>query len=234
MTSEIINKFSSALATEIKIDDCWNRIGVRGDHSCAQLVQQVHCRNCPVYSAAARDIMQRPMPDNYQQDWAKQLATTEQSGKKHDLSLMVFRVKREWLALPSSVFQSIAEMASAHHLPHRSGAVLLGVANVRGKLYPCMSLAGLLQLDAIDGVTTQTRRIYPRLMLVNFSGQTFALPVDDMLGVHRLHSDALRAAPTSVNKATAHFMTGVLSIDELRVGCLDAELLGYQLKQVLR
>ena len=26
------------------IDDCWNRIGVRGDASCARLVEYVHCR----------------------------------------------------------------------------------------------------------------------------------------------------------------------------------------------
>ena len=37
------------------IDDCWNRIGVRGDGSCPELKQYVHCRNCPVYSAGAAD-----------------------------------------------------------------------------------------------------------------------------------------------------------------------------------
>ena len=30
------------------IDDCWNRIGVRGDASCPKLDDYVHCRNCPV------------------------------------------------------------------------------------------------------------------------------------------------------------------------------------------
>ena len=35
------------------VNDCWNRIGVRGDRSCPELKQYVHCRNCPVYSAGA-------------------------------------------------------------------------------------------------------------------------------------------------------------------------------------
>ncbi len=42
-----------AKVPEIAIDDCWNRIGVRGDGSCPELKRHIHCRNCPVYSAAA-------------------------------------------------------------------------------------------------------------------------------------------------------------------------------------
>ena len=34
-------------------NDCWNKIGVRGDASCAELERHIHCRNCPTYSAAA-------------------------------------------------------------------------------------------------------------------------------------------------------------------------------------
>ncbi len=35
------------------VDDCWNRIGVRGDRSCPKLAEHIHCRNCPVHAAAA-------------------------------------------------------------------------------------------------------------------------------------------------------------------------------------
>jgi chemotaxis-related protein WspD len=34
---------------EVKsLDDCWNRIGVRGDGSCRELEQHIHCHNCSV------------------------------------------------------------------------------------------------------------------------------------------------------------------------------------------
>src|SRR5262245_23179704 len=36
---------------------CWRTIGVRGDHSCPELAEHVHCRNCPVYSAAALTVL---------------------------------------------------------------------------------------------------------------------------------------------------------------------------------
>ena len=53
---------SSARAT---ITDCWNKIGVRGDSSCRELEEHVHCRNCPVHAAAAVALLDREMPGQY-------------------------------------------------------------------------------------------------------------------------------------------------------------------------
>ena len=51
---------SSLLAdTDTPIDDCWNRIGVRGDGSCPRLAGYIHCRNCPVHDAAAARVLDR-------------------------------------------------------------------------------------------------------------------------------------------------------------------------------
>ncbi len=44
------------------LDDCWNRIGVQGDQSCARLPLAVHCRNCEVYAAAAKAVLDRLPP----------------------------------------------------------------------------------------------------------------------------------------------------------------------------
>ena len=42
-------------------DPCWRRIGVYGgDHSCPLLAQTLHCRNCQVFSDAARTMFGRP------------------------------------------------------------------------------------------------------------------------------------------------------------------------------
>ena len=37
------------------LNDCWNKIGVRGDGSCPELKQHAHCRNCPVYASVAAE-----------------------------------------------------------------------------------------------------------------------------------------------------------------------------------
>ena len=46
----------------VTFDDCWNRIGVRGDSSCERLVEYVRCLNCPVFEAAAAKLLERPIP----------------------------------------------------------------------------------------------------------------------------------------------------------------------------
>lgn len=33
-----------------------------GDRSCLQLSEVKHCRNCPVYAAAGRALLERPIP----------------------------------------------------------------------------------------------------------------------------------------------------------------------------
>ncbi|WYX25703.1 hypothetical protein WJ969_08370 [Achromobacter xylosoxidans] len=51
-----------SLARLAEVDDCWNRIGIRGDKRCERLAGYVHCRNCPVYADAAKRILDRLPP----------------------------------------------------------------------------------------------------------------------------------------------------------------------------
>ena len=79
------------------IDDCWNRIGLHGDRSCDKLAELVHCRNCPVYAAGARTIMQRVLPAHYQRDWAAHFAAPQSPPAVTDQSVLVFRIGCDWL-----------------------------------------------------------------------------------------------------------------------------------------
>jgi chemotaxis-related protein WspD len=45
------------------IDDCWNRIGTRGDQSCPALAEWTRCLNCPVFERAAARLLDRPLAD---------------------------------------------------------------------------------------------------------------------------------------------------------------------------
>ena len=57
-------------------EGCWHRIGVSGDRSCPELASFVHCRNCPVFAAAARGFFDRPAPEGYLAEWTRWLADT--------------------------------------------------------------------------------------------------------------------------------------------------------------
>jgi chemotaxis-related protein WspD len=54
---------AQGLDMDMQIDDCWKRIGTRGDHSCPALAEWTRCLNCPVYERAAARLLDRPLAD---------------------------------------------------------------------------------------------------------------------------------------------------------------------------
>jgi chemotaxis-related protein WspD len=218
----------------LAIDDCWNRIGVGGDQSCAKLEQHIHCRNCEVYSGAAQRNLQRPVSAGYRAEWASHLRQPQARREASDQSALVFRIGREWLALPTRAIGSVAPLASGHRLPHRTGAGLLGIVNVGGKLTPMMSLGALLGIDEQDAPAALGRHVFARLLVMQWEGQAFALPVADLHGIARYAGASLTPPAATINKGLDRFLIGVMTLGELRVGVLDAALIGHQLTRLLR
>ncbi|MEO6351969.1 MAG: chemotaxis protein CheW [Oxalobacteraceae bacterium] len=217
-----------------EIHDCWNRTGVAGDLSCEKLVAHVHCRNCDVFASAAQRNLQRPVGDEYKKEWASHFRRAQSDANKNDTSALVFRIGREWLALQTNLFIAVAPQATPHVIPHRSGSGLIGIVNLSGKLYPCISLADLLGIDERDSPPAKGRHTFARLLLLQWEEQAFALPVADLHGIVRYFSAAVRAPATTINKGLSHFLSGVITHENLHIGCLDAALIGYQLARTLR
>lgn len=216
------------------IEDCWNHIGVVGDQSCPRLPANVHCRNCDVYADAAQRNLQRPVDAHYQQDWASHFRKLGADGELRDSSVLVFRIGREWLALPTRVFDSVAPQATPHALPHRSGRGLAGIVNIGGKLYPCMSLAQLLGIDEQGAPVAKGRHTFARLLLMRWEEQAYALPVADLHGIVRFSSAKVQAPAATINKGLSRFLSGVITEGDMRIGCLDTALIGFQLARLLR
>lgn len=122
------------------VQSCWQAAGVWGDGQCPELRQFVHCRNCPVYSAAAAKLLDRAIPEGYREEWAGHFSEKKEALRLGLRSYLFFRVASEWLALPTSVLQEVAEPRLVRSVPHRRLPVLLGLVNVRGQLLPCISL----------------------------------------------------------------------------------------------
>lgn len=212
------------------VDDCWNRIGVRGDASCPELKRHVHCRNCPTYSAAASALLQRELPTGYRADWAGHYARCQEHEDPGTESVMIFRVGTEWLALPTSVFQEVAEQGAIHSLPHRRSGLVLGLTNVRGELLICFSLAKLL---GGDEATQQTREKSGddrrRLLVVQCEGRRAAFPADEVHGIHRYHPQILQEVPATVAKTAARYTMAMLPWQGTTVGRLDEEVIFHTL-----
>ncbi|UUZ49944.1 chemotaxis protein CheW [Massilia sp. B-10] len=153
---------------------------------------------------------------------------------RDDSSALVFRIGREWLALPSSVVDAVAPEAAPHRLPHRASAALLGVVNVGGKLYPAVSLAALLGIDTADAPKADGRHTFARLVVVRWEGQAYALPAADLHGILRYPARSARPPAATINKGLDRFLTGVLTHDGMHIGVLDAQLVGHQMARLLR
>jgi chemotaxis-related protein WspD len=58
--------------------------------------------------------------------------------------------------------------------------------------------------------------------------------VADLHGIARYRQADLAAPPATVNKGAERLVLGILTLDAMRVGVLDADLLGHQLTRLLR
>ncbi|MFN6517820.1 MAG: chemotaxis protein CheW [Nostoc sp. CreGUA01] len=227
------------IATQSNIERCWNSIGIEGDRSCPQLATHTHCRNCPVYSTAGRHLLERSIVENYRQEWTQLLAESRVDEKSsfglpttQSLTVVIFRLQREWLALSAQIFKEMTLPSVIHTLPHRSNQILRGLVNIRGELLLCISLSHLLNLEVANiAVPTLTPVVYSRMVVVEKAGNTWVFAVDELYGVHRFKLDELQDAPKSMIQATQNYTKGLFhwqptfQKETLSVSYLDDELL---------
>jgi chemotaxis-related protein WspD len=202
---------------------CWKEIGTFGDRSCPELAALAHCRNCPVYSAAGRRLLDREHPDGYRQEWTDLLANRKDAEKVETISMIVFRLRGELLALKTVFFQEAAEAAVPHSIPLRTGEVFKGVVNINGELILCVSAAALLGISGEECDGAADRKVYPRLVVVSRDGQRFAFPVDEVLGVHRFPLDLLQELPATASRSIRALTAGIIPWHDRTVGLLEEE-----------
>ena len=198
-----------------QVHDCWGTIGVNGNGTCRELEKFVHCRNCPVYSAAGLQLLNRPLPMDYRRERTLHYAEAKTITHPPKTSLVIFRLGPEWLALPTTAFQEVAERRFLHTLPHRRRSVVLGLVNIRGELLLCVSLARLLGLEQTTDHTTSglvsgpVVPFHDRLLVTNWDGQRLVFTVDEVHGIHRFHRHEMKEPPTTISKSARTHTQGI-------------------------
>ncbi len=220
------------------IDDCWNRIGVwsRAANRCPKLQETVHCRNCPVFAAAARKIFEgRPLPPDYLDEWRHHFAEPPPARRvPGHSSVLVFRVGGEALSLPISIVDEICQPEVIHRLPHYASVVLRGIVNVHGQLRLCFAMAELLGIEDSPFEPNGKRRGFPRMMVIRHRESRFAMLVDEVLGSLRHAQDELLPVPASLSRSLAKFMLGILRDGERSVGVLDEKVMFQAMEKSLK
>jgi chemotaxis-related protein WspD len=214
------------------LNDCWNRIGIRGDGSCPELQRHVHCRNCPTYSVAAASLLDRAPPVGEAAIWRSESASPKRLPIEGTESILIFRVGGEWLGLQSAFIKEIAEERKIHSLPHQRNTAVLGIVNIRGALVLCMSLTRLLNVEEANGEEQiQNRNLFKPMLVTNHGEHTVVFPVDEVDGVHRFSQSALAPVLSTVSHTAAIYTKGILPWRDRTVGVLDGDSLFYALNR---
>lgn len=196
-----------------ELDHCWRRIGVEGgDHSCEKLRETLHCRNCPVYAAAARRLLDREAPAEASTDW---LRDQRRSGRMR--TGLVFRLGSQWLGLPPSVVAEVAANPPLRRLAHRTDGYIEGVVNVRGELRLSVCLVELLGLGRRTLAGEQAR-----LVLVDAEGGLLAFRCDEMRGLVPYHEDDMQPTPDTLPQPLDTCVEALLPTETGHVALLNA------------
>lgn len=214
--------------------DCWNRIGISGDRTCPELEEHIHCRNCPVFATAAKGFFDRSAPSGYLAEWSRLLAAPVEPADSKYLSVLMFRLGREWLALQTRIVVEVTMPRAVHRIPHRSNETLIGLVNLRGQLQLQVSMHGLLGVDTSIAADSKTAEGRPRLVVVKREGQTWAFLTEEVLGVHRLARGRLCNVPSTLANPANSFSQAVIQWRGRSVGYLDDQRVFASLKGLVQ
>lgn len=216
-------------------DDCWNRIGVRGDASCAELPKHNHCRNCPTYANAALRLLNAEAPAGYRREWTEHLALQSEPLPTGTEPVLVFLLGEHWTALGADFVEEVREMAMIHSIPHRNEEVLRGVVNIRGELLVCVSLGRWFGYHRAMR-TEQNSMIgrEERLVVAGHANERFVFPVSQVRGIRHIVPERLTQADHHDYPVARDFSRGETLVDGLRVHVLDHEPLFKAISQSLK
>jgi chemotaxis-related protein WspD len=206
--------------------NCWNEIGVFGNSSCVELKKFHHCTYCPVYAEGARTLLEQEPPVDYLNEWTELLAHEKELQKQNTLSLMLFRIASNWLALPTPSFREIVEVRKTHKIPHRSNGRLLGLVNIKGVLHLCVNIREVLQIESSEYVPGRNELIYSRMVVVERNAKSWAFQVDEILSTQRFAPEEIIPL-TDTQKGTC----GILEWNQKTFDVLDEKLFFEKLER---
>ncbi len=217
------------------VENCWKSKGTAGDRTCPDLLDYIDCRNCPTYSAIGRSLLDRPPPEGYLDEWTAVLASSKELESADTTSIVAFRLADEWLALKTRALKEIVQHRSIHRIPHRSGPILLGIANVRGELLLCASLANILCVSGTETARSKGQAAASmRMIVIEHIGERWAFPVDEVDRTYRVKDTEMEPVPVTISKDASAYSRAIVTAGGRRIALLDEDLLLDALRRTLR
>jgi chemotaxis-related protein WspD len=176
----------------------------------------------------------KPSQD-YIEEWTHSLLELEsQEPPLNSLSVFVFRLGKEWLALATIYCKEITHRRPVHVIPHRTGKVLQGIVNLNGELELYVALHELLQIETSIDFHASMPYQRNRMMAIIKDGEQWAFPVDEVDGIYKWNLLKIENVPVNVSKSAVNYIKGIMRMENKSVGLLDEELLFASLKRSIQ
>jgi chemotaxis-related protein WspD len=146
------------------------------------------------------------------------------------LSVLIFRLVDEWLALPVTILVEVTRPHTPHKIPHRAG-LLSGLVNIRGELHLCIQLDLLLALATTKADDVEDQ---PRILVVRRDQDTWVFLAHEVDQVHRLPVSTLVLPAPTLSRASSKLSRGVFKVGGRSVGLLDEVKLFQAVQERLR
>jgi len=199
---------------------CWTRTGIWGNRTCTELSRVSHCRNCEVYSASGRRLLDRAAPAGYIESCTALLVEDKVAAQVATVPHLLFRVGQVWLAFLATSLREITEPSVVRSVPHRARDILRGLVNVRGELHPCVSL------HAVFGEQSGTvAHRTARFLVARWAAQDWVFPVDEVDGVKDLSEQQIEPLPATLTNLPVVYTRGLFHHGDKTVAIIAEDLL---------
>jgi chemotaxis-related protein WspD len=140
-----------------------------------------------------RALLDRPLPPERLAENTTLVAAPAAREAGDSASLLVFGIGDELLAVEAEGMHRVFRVSPVRRIPHRSNAVLAGLANIGGELTLVADLAAALGLSPGGAAT--------HFVVVGEPSARWAFGVDRVDGVRRVERARLLPAPATVRHA---------------------------------
>ena len=221
------------LTNETPPEECWKVVGIWGDRLCPELAEFVHCRNCPAYGVAGRQLLDRPPPPDYLNEMTERVGKVPDVVDQNPLKLLVFRVGGTWLALPSMVIEKTLAPAPVIPIPGRSNRHFLGLVNTLGELRLCLTLEHFIESESESEPLAPLARVFPRMLIVKLEGDRWVFPADEVIGTLDWQSQQLESVPANLKRSQRGLVSSLFVYGGHRVALLNEKRLASLMMEAL-
>ncbi len=189
----------------------------------------LHNSSLSTESSADRLLCRRP-PKGYLEDCEKFVCQQQSDGSEtHVRPTVIFRLGREFLAIPTAVVGQVTDLKPVHRIPHQRGQIIKGVTNVHGRLRLFVSMIRMLEIGSDRQIHEEKAR--RSMIVLEDQGEAWAFAVTEVCGTHNCHLPDMKNVPVTVAKSTANYLRGVFEWQGHDIGLLDDELLFFSLRR---